>query len=81
MVPSKYITQKKLIKVGDIVQFTDIFITQHTRLGIKANKNIAIVIDERLFNKDMGKLIMFSNGAKEWVRKERIKTIFTLEEL
>ncbi len=79
MIQQQHNTQKRLIKVGDIVKFIDGAIVSGVSY-VRLKNTIAIVVNEMMFNKDMAKLLMFSNGSKEWVRKERIRAIFTLEE-
>jgi len=83
MAQSKHNTQKKLIKTGDVVKFTDIYVVgpiNKPNSLLDKNCHYAIVLDEKYINKDKACLIMTSNGSKEWVRKERIEKIISLKE-
>ena len=72
---SKNNTQKNEIKIGDIVEIVKFNFEQTAKLY---QKDIAIVLSARMFNNDEAKLIMKSDGAKEWIRKDKIETILSL---
>jgi hypothetical protein len=82
MAQSKHNTQKKLIKVGDIVKFTDVYVLGSIKAPViktLGHNELGLVVDGKIFNNEFAHLVMTPNGAKQWVKKERIRTISSLE--